>query len=132
MSAGHMTLSGECLFSKWGFGDGDMPDELLDMADGWPAKEKMWAYDFGSKQWHEVLRRLVRERLLPLMPAGVELVDINTIHNPIRADKVNGEDIGPFWTSSADVPDRFAPFTAVSVDVPYEDMLAMMREESDR
>jgi hypothetical protein len=48
------------LCSKWGFGDGDMCD-------------------------HELLIKLVRENLAPLLDERVVLEEICTCHNPIRA-----------------------------------------------
>lgn len=79
VSAG-MALSARDLASKWGFNDGDMPDELWDLLD--LIDERM------EVDWHAVLRRVVRARLLPLLSPEVALTvyDIETCHNPIRTD----------------------------------------------
>ncbi|MDN4616389.1 hypothetical protein P5G50_18230 [Leifsonia sp. F6_8S_P_1B] len=81
-----LTLIGSSLLSKWGFGDGDV------VGDWW------WdAYDDECPaDRHEVLRLLVREFLIPAaLDAGltIDLYDIETIHNPIRARSVNGEPV---------------------------------------
>lgn len=83
-NANSLRLGSECLFSKWGFNDGDEPEPWLDYCD-----------DHGIRypshdEWNQVLRTLVRERLVPRLPAHVELYDIDTIHNPIRAGRVDG------------------------------------------
>ena len=55
-----LKLTGADLCSKFGFSDGDVCD-------------------------HNVLIRLVRENLEPLLDERVELEEFVTIHNPIRA-----------------------------------------------
>lgn len=81
-----ITLDADNLTHKWGFGDGDM---LTD-----------WYWDVYDEPCHvdedELLMDLVRKFLLPeLEKSGytVELVRIWTNHNPIRAEKVNGEEM---------------------------------------
>ena len=77
--SGGMELSAHGLASKWGFNDGDMPDELWDMLD-----------DAGihGGDWHRTLRRVVRDRLVPLLPPEIAatVYDSETTHNPVRTD----------------------------------------------
>ena len=75
----------ESLFSKWGFGDGDEPDHLLDCLDA--AHLKL------SSDWHAVLRLLVRRHLVPALNRTVAVYDIETIHNPVRAESVDGVEV---------------------------------------
>ncbi len=79
-------LNAESLFSKWGFGDGG---SLWD-----------WFYDHydDSPDWPEddLLYALCQAYLMPkLADAGyhVELMRIETSHNPVRAATLNGEEV---------------------------------------
>lgn len=111
MSEPTLTLFADCLLSKWGFGDGDVPDAYLD-----------WCDDNGHPypdDWHTVLRTLVRTRLVPALHQRVEVVDIETIHNPIRAERVDGVDV-PDWRSN----DSGLTLTPECVEVPYVEVLA--------
>lgn len=83
-------LSADGLMSKWGFGDGDMPDDVWD---------HLWESGEHDLNWHAVLRILVRRYLLPaLEEAGHEVTvyDIETIHNPIRAEMIDGIEIDDY------------------------------------
>jgi hypothetical protein len=84
-------LSVDSLCSKWGFHNGDEPDYLLDY---WQEQGLGWG-DFGEG-WHGALRKLVRSHLVPAMEAAghtVEVYDIETIHNPIRAATIDGNSV---------------------------------------
>lgn len=100
-----ITLYGDSLLSKWGFGDGDM------LGDWW------WDHfdqDFPADE-HAVLRDLVRTHLVPAIEAaGIQLsvFDIETIHNPIRAEVVNGEEVDHYNGDAT-----FEPQVDVSVPV---------------
>ena len=63
-----LPLFGKDLLSKWGFSDGDAPEEI----------------EYYSEVWDKALEALVRERLLPLLP-GVEIEISPSHHNQIRA-----------------------------------------------
>lgn len=95
-------LTARDLSSKWGFNDGDTPDHLFD-----------YFYDndlMDSFDWHEVLQKLVRKHLVPLLPEDLEVYDMLTSHNPIRTD---------YWGERPDhydVPD-------ISVSVTIEQIL---------
>ena len=77
-----LRLFSDGLLSKWGFNDGDEPDWLLDYCDD-------HGLDYPDA-WHAALRTLVHEHLLPALDQRVEVYDIETIHNPIRAAYVDG------------------------------------------
>jgi hypothetical protein len=109
-----LVLRADGLLSKWGFNDGDEPDWLLDALD-----ERGLTY---PADWHEVLWRLVNEHLLPALDQRVELVRIQTNHNPARASTVKGEDVSGLWTS-----DAATCLTPKSVTVPLEAVLDAIR-----
>lgn len=110
-----LTLYAHGLCSKWGFNDGDEPDYLLDY---WDEIGVDWTQFDG---WHAVLRKLVRSHLVPALEAAghtVEVYDIETNHNPIRASRIDGQDVDDYASQ---------PPVALRVDevvVPYEDVAA--------
>jgi hypothetical protein len=115
-----VTLWTSGLLSKWGFNDGDMPDDVIDAWD-----EANSGSPWVRVDWHPILCRLVRERVLPALDQFVELVEIGTSHNPIRAQSVDGQDAERWWYKvSADEPE----LTPDVVMVPMPDVLAMIRE----
>jgi len=79
-----MLLWSSGLLSKWGFGDGDMPDHIWD---------HVGDETYMELDWRPVLRLLVRRHLLPVLDQDVVVYDIETNHNPIRAAKVDGREI---------------------------------------
>lgn len=81
-----LLLTASSLASKWGFNDGDCPDWILDVCD-----ERGLPYPID---WHNTLRGLVRDYLLPEFPDGErpEVYDIETSHNPIRTDDFTDDD----------------------------------------
>jgi hypothetical protein len=105
------------LLSKWGFNDGDEPDSWLDWCE-----EQGVDYNIVGWDWHAVLRQLVREHLLPKLEQRVVLVDIDTIHNPIRAESVDDVEID--WYQ--DYPDDM--LTPEGVDIPYTEVLRVALE----
>ena len=107
------------LLSKYGFNDGDEPDTWLDWCD-----EQGIDYNAPNWDWHGTLRRLVREHLLPKLDQHVEVYDIDTIHNPIRARTVDRAEID----DRADHPD--GTLTPESVEVSYSEVLRIAREVS--
>lgn len=104
-----LRLSVDGICSKWGNGDGDTPDHLLDYWDD-------IGVDYNSIDWHEVLRKLVRSHLVPAIEAAghtVEVYDIDTCHNPVRASTIDGMQIDDYAND--------APFE-LDVTVPYADV----------
>lgn len=98
------------LLSKWGFGDGDTPDHVYDYCD---------EHGIPYLSWHPLLVRLVREFLLPVLDQRVEVVEISTHHNPIRAEKVDGVDVTDGWY---EVEDR-VHLTPEYVDIPLTEVV---------
>ncbi|MCS6578218.1 hypothetical protein [Curtobacterium poinsettiae] len=108
-------LHGGSLLSKWGFSDGDL---MID-----------WAWDnlsdedaeMVSDQHHDLLIGLVKEYLVPKLSAwDVEVEEIQTIHNPIRARMVDGVEVNQYdpWPH---------PIENIEVAVSADDVLRKAR-----
>lgn len=106
-----LRLSAECLLSKWGFSDG------LALSEWW------WRNDQGTPEpWSVadekvILRRLVRTHLIPAIESAgheIEVYDIDTHHNPIRARQFDRREVD----DRADNPDP-----NVTVEVPVQDVM---------
>lgn len=114
-----LVLTSECLLSKWGFNDGDEPDALLD---------HLGRDDYlPGDTWHRILRRLVREHLVPELQQDVEVVDVDTNHNPIRARTVDGVDVTHLWHKSQEPRPDLMP---ESVRVPIDVVVRIVEEET--
>lgn len=105
----------EGLLSKWGFGDGDMLDELC------------WSFedDHGidvSGQW--LLKEAVKRFVVPQIQETLEVVEIETIHNPIRTQTVNGQKVDWFNRNDEPQPELHPEV----VNVPVSDLLALAKE----
>jgi len=109
-----VVLVASSLLSKWGFRDGDEPDEYLDWLD-----EQQLPH---PEDWHPVLRHLVRTRLLPLIDEDIEVYDIETNHNPIRAGTVNGVEIDDTRAGNHGV------LRDVDVVIPYAEVYAVQEQ----
>lgn len=83
-------LASDGLLSKWGFDDGGTPWEWIayweDQAGGWCATVPPYP-----------LADVVRAFLLPVIEQQVEVTEIETSHNPVRAVRVNGADVEWCW-----------------------------------
>lgn len=116
-----LRLFADGLFSKWGFGDGDQVDDFL--WDHLDYDDDVIHARLKDVDDHAVLRRLVREHLVPAFAAAghdVEVYDIETNHNPVRAGKLDGVEVG--W----DVIIGEAPEPQLRleyVDVPFDTVL---------
>lgn len=64
------------LASKFGFGDGDILEYFCEDNN----------IDLQERDEHEVLIKLVRTYLLPLIP-HVQVYEIGSLHNPIRCEE---------------------------------------------
>ncbi len=104
-----VTLFARGLLSKWGFCDGDILN---------------WLYEFGEHDKHAVLCAIVRQKLLPALAQKVEVVEISTIHNPIRARTVDGKDVTGLWYDADFEKELLTP---AFVDVTGEEVLAIAR-----
>lgn len=81
MSKRNLALYADDLLSKWGFDDGDrLSDWVFDT---------LGRHDFEYEN-HKVLEELVKRYLLPKLDKKVEIYFINTIHNPVRAEMIDG------------------------------------------
>lgn len=70
------------LLSKWGFGDGDRLGDWV--------SDTFNRYNFEYQE-HKLLEELVKRFLLPKLDKKVEIFFVSTIHNPVRAEMINGE-----------------------------------------
>lgn len=115
MSEPTITLFSWCLLSKWGFNDGDAPDQWLDYCEAQ-----------GVERLEFPLIDLVRRHLLPVIEQAVTAVEIETSHNPIRVETVDGVDVSEAWYGRAPTP----TLTPEYVDVPMSEVLRLARELS--
>ncbi|WP_405924866.1 hypothetical protein [Streptomyces sp. NBC_00035] len=79
-----LTLHSDGLLSKFGFNDGDDPEEWLEYCEA------------NGIDYNEVdfpLVQLVRQHVLPALDQTVTVVEIETHHNPIRAKTVDGIEV---------------------------------------
>ncbi|WP_454613690.1 hypothetical protein [Streptomyces collinus] len=110
-----LTLHSADLLSKWGFNDGDDPEDWLDYCEA-------HGIDYNAVDFP--LAALVRRYLLPVLDQAVTVVDIETIHNPIRVDTVNGQDItGDVYRGRAPAP----TLTPEYVKVPMSEVAKLAR-----
>ena len=72
-----LNLHAQSLASKFGFMDGDIVSLFCE--------ENNIESEIKDKDSHEVLIKLVRKHLLPLV-SHVEVFEISTMHNPIRCE----------------------------------------------
>ncbi|MFE9936329.1 hypothetical protein [Streptomyces hirsutus] len=112
-----LTLFSRDLLSKWGFNDGADPESWLDYCDAHGIDHTKLQFPWGA---------LVRRYLLPQIEQPVTAVDIETSHNPIRIETVNGADVREVWYGRADEP----PLAPEAVDVPMADVLRQVLAEA--
>ncbi|MFI8254092.1 hypothetical protein [Streptomyces filamentosus] len=117
MTEPHLTLLTSGLLSKWGFNDGEDPAEWLDWCEANGIDYTALAFP---------LIPLVRTHLLPQIEQDVSLVEVETIHNPIRVDTVNGADATQVWRGRAPEP----TLTPEHVDVPMGEVLRLALAEA--
>lgn len=78
----NLVLYADDLLSKWGFGDGDrLGDWVFDTFD-------RHTFEFDN---HKCLEELVKRFLLPKLDKKVEIMFVGTIHNPVRAEMIDGK-----------------------------------------
>ena len=111
-----LTLFSDGLLSKWGFGDGDNPDSWYDYCDD-------HGIDSAQIAWRPLLCQLVHRYLLPVLDQNVTVIEISTIHNPIRAETVDGIDVTGCWYE-----DCGPSLTPERVEIPFEEVLRVARE----
>jgi hypothetical protein len=108
-----LTLFSADLLSKWGFNDGADPDAWLDWCDAQGIEHNA----LGDFPWAAI----VRAHLAPAIEQDVTLVDIETSHNPIRVETVNGTGVREAWYGRAEAP----ALTPELVDVPMPVVLRL-------
>jgi hypothetical protein len=112
-----LTLLSHSLLSKWGFNDGEDPDAWLD-----------WC-DRQGIDWSQLdfpLVALVRQYLVPAIEQDVSVVEIETSHNPIRVETIDGKDVRHVWTGLVDEP----ALTPEAVEVPMTEVLRLALAEA--
>lgn len=117
MTEPHLTLLSSSVLSKWGFNDGNDPDDWLDYCE-------VRGIDYNALDFPLVA--LVRRHLLPRIEQPITVVEVETSHNPIRAETVNGQDMTETWFGRAPEP----TLTPESVDVPMSDVLVLALAEA--
>ncbi|MFC9995777.1 hypothetical protein [Nocardia sp. NPDC127526] len=115
MSIPDLHLRAECLFSKFGFHDGEQVQEWL-----WAAEDA----GICITQWmghddHAVLAQLAIDHLAPLLPEPFTIRRTMTSHNPIRIDTWRGED----WDDYAEAP---AEVHDICVTVPGQTVIDLL------
>ncbi|MGW1223102.1 hypothetical protein ACWD6O_34645 [Streptomyces californicus] len=117
MTESTLTLFTADLLSKWGFNDGSDPDGWLDWCDNWGIDHNAIGFPLAA---------IVRQHLVPAIEQDVTVVDIETSHNPIRVETVNGADVTEAWYGRAPVP----TLTPEYVDVPMTKVLQLALAEA--
>ncbi|MFC8075952.1 hypothetical protein ACFUN8_10445 [Streptomyces sp. NPDC057307] len=112
-----ITLFSSSLLSKWGFNDGDDPELWLAWCETRGIDHN--AFDFP---W----AALVRKYLVPVIEQDITVVNIGTMHNPIRAATVDGADVTEAWSGRAPAP----ILTPDAVDVPMPEVLRLALNEA--
>jgi hypothetical protein len=110
-----ITLFSASLLSKWGFNDGDDPNEWWDYCEAHGADPSI--LDFP-------LVEVVQRYLIPRLDQEVTVAVIETIHNPIRVDTVDGVDVTEEWYGRSSAETRLTP---EYVDVPLAEVLRLAR-----
>lgn len=125
-----ITLDTDGLYSKWGFGDGDVLDDALyDLGYGDQyAKERDWLREDLSRFNfdHRVLIRVVHHVVVPALGAHHQIggvFTIHTIHNPVRATHCDGVEVD-HYEGPAPV------LTPATVEVPLDLIKKIAEQEA--
>lgn len=110
-----VTLFSADLLSKWGFNDGADPDEWWDFCERHGADPGV--LDFP-------LVEMVQRYLIPRLDQTVTVAIIETSHNPIRVETVDGVDVTEAWFGRAPKP----ALTPEYVEVPLSEALKVAQE----
>ncbi|MFE3248421.1 hypothetical protein [Streptomyces sp. NPDC059209] len=113
-----MTLFSSDLLSKWGFNDGDIPEPWLHWCETQGVDPNAFAFPWAA---------LVRKHLVPAIEQDVTVVEILTVHNPIRAQTVDGIDMTQSWRGGGGVAPTLTPEL---VEVPMAEVLRLALEEA--
>lgn len=110
-----ITLFSSSLLSKWGFNDGDTPDQWWDYCDA-------HAVDYREASFPLV--DVVQRYLIPRLDQTVTVHLVETGHNPIRVDTVDGVDVTEEWYGRSTATTVLTP---EYVDVPLSEVLKLVR-----
>jgi hypothetical protein len=125
-----ITLHTDGLYSKWGFGDGDVLDDVLydlGYGDQWE-KERAWINADHSRFSfdHRVLIRVVHHVVVPALAAHHQIggvYTIHTIHNPVRATHCDGVEIDTYNGPASGL-------TPATVEVPVDLIKTIAEQEA--
>jgi hypothetical protein len=119
----------EGFLSKWGFEDGDLLDDLLYEELGtvddfvFDKRDEVGSiYGFD----HTVLMLVLITIVLPALDQRVDVMAVGTIHNPLRATKVDGVEV-PHEIVYGSVEPPPGMITPEYVDVPDATILTIAR-----
>lgn len=112
------TFSADGLLFKSGFGDGDIPDDVMDgQFDRRPHGEVVLGL---PGNWHDdVLVPVARDLLVPALPVPVVLAAMSSSHNPARVTQVNGEPFDTYSDPRRDEVEALFRPVEVTFPVPY-------------
>ncbi len=118
-----LTLSTSSLLSKWGFNDGspfeDVEEWFHDSHGAPPMGHCNCGFSDLGVDDAALLRALVERFVLPALDQRVEIIEVETSHNPVRASKVDGVDVEDCWYD----PHARVTLTPETVEVPYETVI---------
>ena len=118
MTEPHLTLFSGDLLSKWGFNDGDDPDDWLDWCEAQGIDYTKFDFPWAA---------VVRQHLLPAIEQDVTVVDIETCHNPIRVDTLHGVNVVDYWRDNRRNDSLLTPD---HVEVPMVEALRIALDEA--
>lgn len=124
-----LVLVSDGLLSKWGFNDGNPFEDITAWFHDQHSTGLMRycdcpTFDLGVSD-DDLLRTLVRRYLLPALDQRVEVYDVETSHNPIRASTVDGVPVpDEVMYGRTDGPS----LTPECVEIPYDAVLAVVAE----
>lgn len=113
-----VTLFSSDLLSKWGFNDGDTPEHWLHWCETQGVDHNAFSFPWAA---------LVRRHLVPAIEQDVTVVEILTMHNPIRAQTVDGIDVTQLWRGGGGGAPTLTPEL---VEVPMAEVLRLALEEA--
>lgn len=113
------------LLSKWGFNDGDIPEEVYDLI----VDENL---DWRKVAWRdELLPLLVEKYVLPLLDQKVETYRIGSPHNPIRAASVQEEIItdSVIYNAGSTPPVKLTPeLVEIPMSIVLDELHSLIKE----
>jgi len=102
----------DSLLSKWGFCDGDKLEDLF--------FSNINKFNNKSMGEHDLLVLTVKKFIIPKIKNNIEIEEIITNHNPIRASKVDNKNID--WFNDTDI--KLEP---EYIDVNIEEIINLMK-----